>query len=97
MRTPVRGIRKFRIPATRRSPNPIEFDGIRIEASHEDEPIWFSQQLMSELYDVDVRTINELLRHMFSSDELEEAATIRSFRIVQIEGLGRMDRGGRIT
>ena len=36
--------------------------------------------------DVDVRTINEHIKKIYSDSELEEDATIRNFRIVQTEG-----------
>ena len=57
-----------------------------IEARYEDETIWLSQRLIAQLFDVDVRTVNEHLRNVFASGELEEVATIRKFRIVQREG-----------
>ena len=38
------------------------------------------------LYDVDVRTINEHIKKIYSDSELEEDSTIRNFRIVQTEG-----------
>jgi hypothetical protein len=57
-----------------------------IEVFFEAETFWLSQKKMAELFDVDVRTINEHLKNIFSSEELTEAATIRNFRIVQKEG-----------
>lgn len=52
-----------------------------IEARYEDETIWLSQKLMAELFDVDVRTINEHLQNIFASGELQENSVIRKFRI----------------
>ncbi|MFV0435099.1 MAG: virulence RhuM family protein [Leucobacter sp.] len=57
-----------------------------IEARYEDETVWLSQKLLAELFDVDVRTVNEHLRSVYASNELNEIATIRKFRIVQREG-----------
>jgi len=57
-----------------------------IEARYEDESIWLSQKLMAQLFDVDVRTINEHLKNIYDQRELERKATIRKFRIVQTEG-----------
>ncbi|MCO5218941.1 MAG: virulence RhuM family protein [Thermomicrobiales bacterium] len=57
-----------------------------IEARYEDETIWLSQRLIAELFDVTVPTVNEHLRNVFASGELQETATIRKFRIVQQEG-----------
>ena len=53
-----------------------------IEMRYEDENIWLTQKMMATLYDVDVRTINEHIKKIYSDSELEEDATIRNFRIV---------------
>lgn len=63
-----------------------------IEARYEDETVWLSQRVMSELFEVDVRTVNEHLRNIFESGELGREATIRNFRIVQIEGERQVTR-----
>lgn len=63
-----------------------------IEMRYEDENIWLTQRMMSELYDVDVRTISEHIKKVFSDSELEETATIRKFRIVQMEGSRQVSR-----
>lgn len=57
-----------------------------IEMRYEDENIWLTQRMMAELYDVDVRTVNEHIQKIISDLELAESATIRNFRIVQNEG-----------
>ena len=57
-----------------------------IEMRYENENIWLTQKMMATLYDVDVRTINEHIKKLYSDSELEEDATIRNFRIVQTEG-----------
>ncbi len=54
-----------------------------IEMRYEDENIWLTQKMMATLYDVDVRTINEHIKKIYSDLELEENSTIRKFRIVQ--------------
>jgi hypothetical protein len=48
---------------------------------YEDENIWMTQKTMALLYGVDVRTVNEHLKNLFSAHELEEQAGIRKFRI----------------
>ena len=63
-----------------------------IEMRYEDENIWLTQKMMSTLYDVDVRTINEHIKKIYSDSELEEDATIRNFRIVQTEGTRQVTR-----
>ena len=57
-----------------------------IEARYESETVWLSQKLMATLFGVDVRTINEHLGNIYAQGELASEATIRKFRIVQIEG-----------
>ena len=63
-----------------------------IEMRYEDENIWLTQKMMATLYDVDVRTINEHIKKIYSDSELEEDATIRNFRIVQTEGTRQVTR-----
>ena len=63
-----------------------------IEMRYEDENIWLTQKMMATLYDVDVRTINEHIKKIYSDDELQEEATIRNFRIVQNEGNRQVSR-----
>jgi len=55
----------------------------RVECRFEDETIWLSQALMAELFDRDVRTINEHLINLYDEAEINEQATIRNFRIVR--------------
>ena len=63
-----------------------------IEMRYEDENIWLIQKMMATLYDVDVRTINEHFKKIYSDSELEEDSTIRKFRIVQTEGSRQVTR-----
>ena len=58
----------------------------RVECRFEDENLWLSQGLMAELYQKDVRTINEHLKNIYAEGELSPEATIRKFRIVRLEG-----------
>ena len=54
--------------------------------------IWLSQRQMAELFEKDVRTINEHIQTVFKTGELDEKATIRKFRIVQTEGARNVTR-----
>lgn len=63
-----------------------------VELRYEDENIWLTQRLLAELYDVDVRTINDHIQKIFADNELIEEATIRNFRIVQTEGSRQVSR-----
>jgi len=57
-----------------------------IEVRIADETVWLTQKLMAELFDVDVRTVSEHLQNIFRSDELQEDAVIRKFRITAADG-----------
>ena len=63
-----------------------------VEMRYEDENIWLTQRMMATLFDVDVRTINEHIKKIYSDSELEEDSTIRNFRIVQTEGSRQVTR-----
>lgn len=63
-----------------------------IEARYQDETIWLTQKLMATLFDVSVPTINEHLKNVYEKGEVDEKATIRKFRIVQIEGERKVSR-----
>jgi hypothetical protein len=58
----------------------------RIECRLESETLWLTQALMAELFQKDVRTINEHLVNLFEEGELDREATIRRFRMVRTEG-----------
>jgi hypothetical protein len=58
----------------------------RVECRFEQETIWLSQKLMAELFDKDIRTINEHLQGIYEDGEIDAGATIRKFRIVRQEG-----------
>lgn len=60
-------------------------DGQKIRVRIEDENVWLTQKLIAELFDVDVRTVNEHLVNIYLERELNENSTIRNFRIVQNE------------
>ena len=63
-----------------------------MEMRYEEENIWLTQKMMAQLYDVDVRTINEHIKKILFDGELTEEATIRKFRIVQTEGSRQVNR-----
>jgi hypothetical protein len=58
----------------------------RIQVRLDGGTVWLTQRLLAELYQVSVPTINEHLTNIFGEEELDPAATIRKFRIVQTEG-----------
>jgi hypothetical protein len=58
----------------------------RIECRFQEESIWLTQAQIGELYQKDVKTINEHLLNIYEEKELDESSTIRKFRIVRLEG-----------
>jgi hypothetical protein len=64
----------------------------RIQCRFEEETIWLTQALISELFQVTVPTVNEHLKGIFAEDELDAEATIRKFRIVRREGAREVAR-----
>lgn len=57
-----------------------------IEVRYEEGTIWLTQKLMAQLFDVDVRTVNEHLGNIFHSGELNQNSVIRKFRITASDG-----------
>jgi hypothetical protein len=57
-----------------------------IEVFFENETFWLSQKKMAELFGVDVRTVNEHLKNIFTSGELDQHSVIRIFRITAADG-----------
>ena len=64
----------------------------RVECRFLGDSLWLSQALMAELYQKDVRTINEHLRNLFDEGEIDPGATIRKFRMVRQEGVRQVTR-----
>ncbi len=64
----------------------------RVQCRFENETIWLRQAQISELFQKDVRTINEHLVNIFDEGELSREATIRNFRIVRQEGARQVTR-----
>jgi hypothetical protein len=68
-------------------------DGLsRIEVRLEGDTVWLPQRLIAELFQVSVPTVNEHLKGIYNDRELDHAATIRKFRIVQTEGTRQVTR-----
>ncbi|OOF85647.1 virulence RhuM family protein [Rodentibacter ratti] len=57
-----------------------------IEVRYEDNEIWLTQKRIAELFEVSLPTINEHLKHIFKSKELNELSVIRNFRITATDG-----------
>lgn len=52
----------------------------------EDETVWLTQKQMSELFQKDVRTINEHIQNIFSEGELDPDSVIWNYRITAVDG-----------
>ena len=58
----------------------------RLQVRVQDETVWLTQKLLSELFQKDVRTINEHIQNIFEERELEADSVIRKFRITAADG-----------
>ena len=67
-------------------------DENKIRVRIEDENVWLTQKLIAELFNVDVRTVNEHLGNIYLEQELDKDSTIRNFRIVQAEASRKVAR-----
>ena len=59
---------------------------IQIEVQLENETVWLSQKQLCILFEKSKNTISEHIRNVFKEGELEEMATVRKSRTVQMEG-----------
>jgi len=58
----------------------------RLQVRLQDETVWLTQKLMAELFQKDVRTINEHIQNVFAEGELAPESVIRKFRITAADG-----------
>ncbi|MDR0873739.1 MAG: hypothetical protein LBN27_09805 [Prevotellaceae bacterium] len=63
-------------------------DGIAVRI--EDENVWLRAEAMATLFQKDRRTIQEHLKNIFSSGELEEISVCRNFRHTAGDGKTRL-------
>ncbi len=82
-------------------PVPITPDGqiliyqdgtLQVQVRIDGQTVWLTQRLISDLYQVSVKTVNEHLVNIYNEKELNPEATIRKFRIVQTEGNRQVKR-----
>jgi hypothetical protein len=74
-------------------PEPAEFllyqteDGqTHLEVRLQEETVWLTQKRMAELFQKNVRTINEHIHNIFAEGELAPESVIRKFRITADDG-----------
>ena len=58
----------------------------QIEVRYENGTIWLTQKLIAELFSVSVPTINEHLKNIFESNELQKDSVIRKFLTTASDG-----------
>lgn len=58
----------------------------RLEVRLQDDTVWLTQKRMAELFQKDVRTINEHIKNIFEEGELKPESVIRKFRITAADG-----------
>lgn len=61
---------------------------IRLQVRLEDETVWLTQKLIAELFQKDVRTINEHIQNIVEERELSPDSVVRKFRITAADGKG---------
>ena len=59
---------------------------IRRQVRLDDESVWLTQKLMAELFQKDVRTVNEHIQNIFEEGELAADSVIRKFQITAADG-----------
>jgi hypothetical protein len=64
----------------------------RLEVRLQDETVWLTQKRMAELFQKNVRTINEHIQNIFAEGELASESVVWKFRITAEYG----KKGGRI-
>jgi hypothetical protein len=65
---------------------------VTVDVRFEDETFWVTQKAMGELFDVESHTVTYHLQEIFKTEELDEAATTRKFRVVRREGNRSVER-----
>ena len=64
----------------------------RVQVRLFDGTVWLPQRLIADLYQRSVKTINGHIKNIYEEGELHPQATIRKFRIVQLEGDRQVER-----
>ena len=65
---------------------------VRLEVRVENETVWLTQAQMAELFQTSRTNVVEHIGHIYAEGELDEGATCRIFRQVQIEGKRKVSR-----
>lgn len=65
---------------------------IELRGDFTHETLWATQAQIAEAFSVSVPTINEHIKNIYKTKELDQGSTIRKFRIVQKEGKREIER-----
>ena len=65
---------------------------VKIDAVFQDESIWLTQAMMSELFSVNIPAISKHSSNIFKEGELQKQATISKMETVQMEGTREVSR-----
>jgi len=65
---------------------------IKLDVRFEAETVWLTQPMIADLFDTTVPNISMHLRNVFEEGELTEAATVKSFLTVRLEGARKVSR-----
>ena len=63
-----------------------ENGSISLDTKLENDTIWLTQKQMAELFDKNIRTINEHINNIFKEGELDKNSVIRNFRMTANDG-----------
>lgn len=69
----------------------------RVEVRLENETVWLTQKQLAELFEKDVRTVNEHIQNIFEEKELPPDSVIRKFRITAADGKSGQNRHSPIA
>ncbi|WP_349663814.1 virulence protein RhuM/Fic/DOC family protein [Cellulophaga lytica] len=58
----------------------------QLQVNLQDDTVWLTQAQLVEVFNSSKANISEHIKHIFTSGELQESATVRKFRTVQQEG-----------
>ena len=64
----------------------------RVSVRFADEDLWLTQNQLVDIYQTSKSNVSEHIKHIFEDGELVREATVRKFRIVQIEGTRNVER-----
>lgn len=63
-----------------------EDGSISLDTKLENDTVWLTQKQMAELFDKNIRTVNEHINNIFKEGELDKISVIRNFRITASDG-----------